>query len=205
MISVSHVSKRIRKSLGVQYTNDAHSPSDIVDYINSSIRRIATDGLFNFLIFHHEFTATGNSSRYTLPESYSIKYLYKDGKMLTPWVDWMDDYENRKDIMRGVIYTNYNYIILPDPKDVSTYAIDYRGTPRQILYEEADNGTIDLPEAFTEPLIFLWVYYGMMDIKEVESSKEYLEAYLMQLPRIKSLFSDRMENMPDRIWSSYRF
>ena len=52
-LSAQVLARRIKKSLGNTFTSDAHSESEIVDYINSAVRHLSMDGLFPFLVLQH--------------------------------------------------------------------------------------------------------------------------------------------------------
>jgi len=197
-VAVPILQKRIKKWLGWMYSSNAHSESDIIDYINSAIRHLSTDALFPFLVFDYVFKADGKTNRYPIPTNYSTRCIYRDGKLLKYNACWKELYKDCKWACQSdIIYISNEYIILPDSNDTSEYRITYRGLPKKIDYSvewhlQMDN-FVDVPDTLEDALVHLSLYYWFIDIKETDSWAERLSMYKDELKRLKSIFSDTSE------------
>lgn len=209
-VAVPILQKRIKKWLGSMYSSDAHSDSDIIDYINSAIRHLATDALFPFLVFTHTFKAKWDRTKYPIPTNFSVRCLKRWNTRLTYWCDWEETYRGCKDTCWcSRILISHEYIELVDSKDTNEYSIIYRWLPKRIDYAIEWNhyteSYVDVPEVLEDAIVHLWLYYWFLDIKEVDSATERLNLYSIELRRLKSMYSDVVETQQERLSSGHRF
>lgn len=189
-INVSLVIDKLTDNLWVSNITEAHTPSDMIDYINTALNKIMTQYNFPYWLRKHTLTTNWVKEEYNIPFAINTFFL-KDQDWSNKDLLELSDYfeptvQKWFSIFWDVLYT----------KETWTWTIIY-----QSLLDEVTtvNDVIDLPSVFKNVIITYASKEWFRKARNFDKVRFYDEEFKVEMNRLSAIHTNRTPNVISRI------
>lgn len=198
-INTQIIADNIKKELWSFFSTEAHTDSNILRYINSSIRNICISKNFDFNKYTYSLTTDWITTSYTIP--YQVETFFIQAQNLEE-ID-LYNFENyyRESDKSNIIWIWDTTLITTL---TWTYTIYYRWFPDTLV---SLSSSITIPDHFYDLIVVWWTYFWFLDVKAYDyaNQKKFIFDWMIKSMATRNsnplpLKTKRLNSSKNNIW-----
>lgn len=201
MIPAQTLADSVRKELGALIATEAHNDSDVIRYMNSSVRDVVFAKEFDFAKFSQTVTVVEGTESYQIANAVKTYEVLMDGMKLVKAgrVLRFEDYESLSEPSGYVGIWGETF----KSRNAGTYKILYYGLPPVVT--RISDGILNVPEFFYDALHARCVSYGLKDLKFYDKAAEKDKQFDAIVDRLGATLCNPLSQAAPRMGSGHKW
>lgn len=200
MIQVSAFNLAVRTQLWSFFSTEAHTPTDMVRYLNSAIRELCDKKQWDWNKFNETYSITDINTPAITKNQISVFNVYDESGSELEVLNF-EEYSDRKikGWENGFVGCWGNTL---HSNTVGTFTIVYSAYPATAT---SDTTTVDIPEDKMDLLVVIGSYFWYMAVQAFEKAAEMRSIWKWMVDDNAVRATVRKQNDTPRLWSNYSF